>query len=270
MPNHTDYVYDSKAGEGTYAYIIDSGLLTTHEEFEGRAFLGYNAVDGEFVDDSGHGTHVAGTIGGKTYGVAKKANLISVKIFENGQGKISDFLEGYQWAVYNITKENRQEVSVINVSGGAGAMQALNRAVDEGYKKGVITVAAAGNYDEDVHRHSPASAPNAMTVGAVDRRFRRSSFSNWGELVDIFAPGEEVASAWIGSDSDIRSHSGTSMATPHVTGLILYLKSLIPYRMKSPAHSVWELQNLATGNVVQDTKGSKNLLGFNGNGIVIV
>ncbi|KAI1770533.1 oryzin precursor [Hypoxylon cercidicola] len=270
MPNHTDYVYDSKAGEGTYAYILDSGLLTTHEEFEGRASLGYNAVDGEFVDDTGHGTHVAGTIGGKTYGVAKKANLISVKIFQRGQGMVSDFLEGYQWAIYNITKENRQDVSVINVSGGGGVMEALNRAVDEGYKKGVITVVAAGNYDQDVHRHSPASAPNAVTVGAIGKEFKRSSFSNWGDLVDIFAPGEDIRSAWIGSNDDMQSHSGTSMAAPHIAGLILYLKSLIPYRMKTPASSVWELQNLATDHVIQDTKGCKNLMGFNGNGIVIV
>lgn len=149
-------------------------------------------------------------------------------------------------------------------------MEALNRAVDEGYKQGVLTVVAAGNFDQDVRRHSPASAPNAMTVGAIGGDFSRSSFSNWGELVDIFAPGEDVMSAWIGSNDDAQAHAGTSMATPHITGLVLYLKSLIPYRMKSPANSVRELQNLATGNVIQDTKGSKNLLGFNGNGIVIV
>ncbi|KAI6092983.1 oryzin precursor [Hypoxylon rubiginosum] len=270
VPNHTDYVYDSKAGEGTYAYIIDSGLLPTHEEFEDRAILGYNAVGGPFVDDTGHGTHVAGTIGGKTYGVAKKAKLVSVKIFRNGRGHFSDVLEGYQWAVYNITTENRQNVSAINISGGGGSLEALNRAVEEGYKQGVLTVVAAGNYDKDVQNYSPASAPNAMTVGSVGRNFKRSKFSNWGRLVDIFAPGEDIKSAYIGSNTDAQTHSGTSMATPHITGLILYLKSMIPYRTKTPVTTVWELQNLATDNIIKDTKGSKNLLGFNGNGIVIV
>ncbi|KAI1104796.1 oryzin precursor [Jackrogersella minutella] len=268
--NHTDYVYDSRAGRGTYAYIIDTGLLTTHEEFEGRAALGYNAVDGPFVDDMGHGTHVAGTIGGKTYGVAKKANLVSVKIFTGGRSSMSDLLDGFNWAVGNITGENRQQVSVISISAGGEAREAVNRAVEEAYKQGVLTVVAAGNSDQDVQFFSPASAPSAITVGSISRGDSRSLFSNWGELVDIFAPGERIQSAWIRNSTDTNSLSGTSMSTPHISGLILYLKSIIPYRMKNPADSVKELQQLATTGVVRNSRSPHNLLGFNGNGVIIL
>ncbi|KAI1371775.1 oryzin precursor [Hypoxylon crocopeplum] len=270
VANHTDFVYDSRAGEGTYAYILDSGLLHTHEEFEGRAQLGDNVVGGEFVDDLGHGTHVAGIIGGKTYGVAKNAQLISVKIFGEYESYVSDLLEGFQWAVQNITDENRQESSVISISAGGEVRQSVNRAIDEGFNQGVLTIVAAGNSDEDARTVSPASALNAITVGAIGRGHSRSFFSNWGDLVDIFAPGEDVMSAWIGSDQDSRTLSGTSMATPHISGLILYLKSIVPYRMKTPADSVGELQRLATGGVIADAKGSQNMLGFNGNGVVIL
>ncbi|KAI1134325.1 oryzin precursor [Hypoxylon sp. FL0543] len=267
--DHTDYVYDSRAGEGTYAYILDTGLLFTHQEFEGRAYPGYNAVEGEFVDDIGHGTHVAGTIAGKTYGVARKAKLISVKIFAGGRSSISDLLEGFHWAVRNITSANRQEVSVINISAAGWAIEAVNRAVEEAYRLGILTVVAAGNSDSDVQHFSPASAPNAITVGAIGRDYSRSNFSNWGALVDIFAPGEAIPSAWITNDHDVRSLSGTSMATPHISGLLLYLKSIIPYRMKTPVDSVQELGELATEGVISNARGSKNLLGFNGNGVVI-
>ncbi|KAI0376245.1 oryzin precursor [Hypomontagnella monticulosa] len=267
--DHTDYVYDSRAGVGTYAYIIDSGLLPSHEEFEGRAHLGYNAIGGEFIDDVGHGTHVAGTIGGKTYGVAKKATLISIKVIGEHGGYTSDLLDGLHWAVANITAEKREQASVISISVGGELRKAVNRAVHEAYLKGVLIVVAAGNLDSDASGFSPASAPNAITVGSIGPDRSRSTYSNWGDLVDIFAPGEDVLSAWIESDESTRILSGTSMATPHISGLILYLKSLIPYRMKTPINSINELRNLATDGVVRDAKGSKNLLGFNGNGVVI-
>ncbi|KAI1651334.1 oryzin precursor [Daldinia loculata] len=267
--NNTDYVYDSNAGEGTYAYILDTGLLTTHEEFEDRACLGYNAVGGIFADDVGHGTHVSGIIAGKNYGVAKKAKLVSVKIFANARSYTSDLLEGIHWAVRNITAENRQSVSVINISAGGDTREAVNRAVEEAYKQGVLTIVAAGNYNEDARNYSPASAPSAVTVGSIGRDHTRSFFSDWGELVDIFSPGEDITSAWIKNNQDTASLDGTSMATPHVSGLILYLKSVIPYRMKTPGDSVDVLRELATDGVVGDPKGSKNLLAFNGNGVVM-
>ncbi|KAI1476531.1 oryzin precursor [Daldinia eschscholtzii] len=269
VPNHTDYVYDSKAGEDTYAYILDTGLLSTHEEFEDRAYLGHNVVGGVFADEVGHGTHVAGTIAGKTYGVAKKAKVISVKIFADNKSYTSDLLEGIHWAVQDITAQNRQSKSVINISAGGELRESVNRAVEEAYKQGVLTVVAAGNYNQDARGYSPASAPSAITVGSVGRDHRRSRFSDWGELVDIFAPGEHITSAWIETDQDTMSLSGTSMATPHVSGLILYLKSLVPYRMNTPGDSLNVLRELATDGVVRDPQGAKNFLAFNGNGIVI-
>ncbi|KAI1204505.1 oryzin precursor [Annulohypoxylon truncatum] len=268
--NHTDYVYDSRAGEGTYAYILDTGLLTTHEEFKGRASLGYNAVGGVFVDEVGHGTHVAGTLGGKTYGVAKKAKLISVKIFAGYRSSVSNLLQGFEWAVSNITSENRQRSSVISISAGGEARIAVNQAVEEAYNLGVLTVVAAGNADQDAQGFSPASAPDAITVGSVGRDDSRSMFSNWGELVDIFAPGENIESAWVRDNRDTRNLTGTSMSTPHISGLILYLKSVIPYRMETPADSIKELQQLATHGIVRDARRSNNLLGFNGNGETIL
>ncbi|KAL7624695.1 hypothetical protein AAE478_006265 [Parahypoxylon ruwenzoriense] len=202
-------------------------------------------------------------------GVAKKTNLISVKIFGQEDGRVSDFLEGFNWAVNNITEEKRQEMSVISVSATAQTRESINRAVEEAYRQGVLTVAAAGNFNRDAKYWSPGSAPNAVTVGSIGRSHSRSAFSNWGELVDIFAPGEDVKSAWIGNNQDAGIHSGTSMATPHISGLILYLKSIIPYRMKTPASSVHELMKLATNGDVRDAMGSANLIGFNGNGVVI-
>ncbi|KAI1452674.1 oryzin precursor [Annulohypoxylon moriforme] len=209
----TDYVYDSRAGEGTYAYLLDTGLLATHEEFEGRASLGYNAVGGRFVDEVGHGTHVAATLGGKTYGVAKKAKLVSVKIFAGRRSSVSSLLEGFEWAVRNITSEGRQKNSVISISAGGEAREAVNQAVEEAYYQGILTVVAAGNADQDAQRFSPASAPDAITVGSVGRNDSRSAFSNWGGLVDIFAPGENIESAWIRDNQDTRNLTGTRYVT---------------------------------------------------------
>ncbi|OTA98599.1 hypothetical protein M426DRAFT_69465 [Hypoxylon sp. CI-4A] len=269
MSNHIDYVYDSRGGEGTYAYILDTGILATHDEFEGRAQLGYNALDTPFVDDVGHGTHVAGTIAGKTYGVAKKAKIISIKILGRRVSYTSDFLEGYTWAVSNITLNEREEKSVISISAGGAARESINMAIDEAYKNGILTVVSAGNSNADAKNFSPASAQNAITVGSVGPNYARSTFSNFGELVDIFAPGEYVQSAFIHNDHDTKMAAGTSMATPHISGLILYLKSILPYRMKTPVDSVKELQQLATDGIILNVKGSKNLFGFNGNGVVI-
>ncbi|KAI1447261.1 oryzin precursor [Annulohypoxylon stygium] len=268
--NYTNYVYDSRAGQDTYAYILDTGLLATHEEFEDRASLGYNAVGGPFIDEVGHGTHVAGTIGGKTYGVAKKAKLISVKIFAGYRSSVSNLLQGFEWAVGNITSENRQRRSVISISAGGEARQAVNSAIKEAYAQGILTIVAAGNANRDAQDYSPASAPEAITVGSVGRDDSRSTFSNWGPLVDIFAPGENIESAWVRNNQDTRNLTGTSMSTPHISGLVLYLKSIIPHRMKTPGDSFKELQRLATDGAVRDTRGSQNLFGFNGNGEIIL
>ncbi|GAD98594.1 alkaline serine protease Alp1 [Paecilomyces variotii No. 5] len=261
-PNNTTYVYDSSAGEGTYAYIVDSGLNTEHVEFEGRGVLGYNAAGGKFVDSIGHGTHVAGTIGAKTYGVAKKANLISVKVFDGESSTTSTILEGYDWAVNDIINNGRAGTSV--VSGYYSS--AFNDAVESAYEAGVTTVVAAGNDGLPALLYSPASAKNAITVGAIQSDNARAYFSNWGPGLDIFAPGVDILSCWIGSDTAKNTISGTSMATPHVSGLVLYLRAL-EGDLDTPDAIAARLVALATPDAVASAGlASPNKLAYNGNG----
>jgi len=171
----TSYVYDSNAGTGTYAYIVDTGLLNTHSEFGSRAQLGYNAVGGDFVDSHGHGTHVAGTIGGTTYGVAKKATLISVKVFQGSQSSTSIILDGYTWAVNDIVSKGRKAKAAINMSLGGDFSSAFNNAVNSAYSSGVTTVVAAGNESQDAKNVSPASASGCIAVGAIDSSWTYAS-----------------------------------------------------------------------------------------------
>ncbi|PGH11160.1 hypothetical protein AJ80_07262 [Polytolypa hystricis UAMH7299] len=257
------YVYDDSAGAGTYGYVIDSGININHVEFEGRASLGYSAVTGDHIDDAGHGTHVAGTIGGKTYGVSKKANLISVKVFRGASGFVSDVLEGFDWAANDIVSKGRTNKAVINMSLGGGLSTAFNSAVETAYSAGVLSVVAAGNDNANAQNYSPASAPNAFTVGSITEANSRSSFSNYGAVLDIFAPGSGVLSAYIGSDTATRSLDGTSMASPHVAGVALYLYSL--EKLAGPAEVTARLKALATRDVVSNPgSGSPNLLTYNG------
>jgi subtilisin family serine protease len=172
----TSYIYDTTAGENTYAYVVDSGIIIAHTQFGGRATLGYNAVGGTHTDTLGHGTHVAGTIGGSTYGVAKKTNLISVKVFQGSQGTTSTILAGFNWAVNDITSKSRTARSVINMSLGGQASTTWTNAIQAAYTQGVLSVVAAGNGDQNgnplpVSQQSPANAPNAFTVAAADSSF---------------------------------------------------------------------------------------------------
>ncbi|PYH45950.1 S8 family peptidase [Aspergillus saccharolyticus JOP 1030-1] len=260
----TDYVYDDSAGLGTYAYIVDTGILTTHSEFGGRVLLAYNAAGGEHIDGVGHGTHVAGILGGQTYGVAKRSSLVSVKVFVGESSSTSVILDGFNWAANDIVTKNRTNKAVINMSLGGSFSSTFNDAVESAFDEGVLCVVAAGNENRDAARTSPASAPDAVTVAAINRHNSRSSFSNYGSVVDIFAPGEDILSSWIGSDTTTRTISGTSMATPHVAGLALYLMAL--ESLSTPAAVTARLKTLATRNVVTNTAGSPNLLAYNGNG----
>ncbi|KAI1840993.1 hypothetical protein JX265_012870 [Neoarthrinium moseri] len=266
----TSYVYDSTAGQGTYAYVVDSGVLATHSQFGGRATLGYNAVGGSHVDDLGHGTHVAGTIGGSTYGVAKKTNIISVKVFQGATGSTSTILAGFNWAVNDITSKGREGKSVINLSLGGPAQSTWTTAINAAYNSGVLSVVAAGNGDDfgnplPVSDQSPANAPNALTVGAIDSRWRPASFTNYGAGVDIMAPGVSILSSYIGSNSATSSLSGTSMACPHVAGLALYLQAL--EGLSTPAAVTNRIKALGTsGGITGTLSGSPNLVSYNGNG----
>ncbi|KAK3376533.1 oryzin precursor [Lasiosphaeria ovina] len=268
-PNFTDYVYDSAAGQGTYAYIVDTGIRTTHVEFEGRAQLGYNAYPGsDFVDNYGHGTHTAGTIGSRAYGVAKKSTLISVKVFDTGSSTTAIVLDGYTWAVKNITASGRADTSVISMSLGGPYSEAFNTAVHNAFADGVLSVVAAGNDGVDANSTSPASAPDAITVGAIDVTNTRAYWSNFGALVDIFAPGVNVLSCWNENDTDSLEEDGTSMATPHIAGLVLYLKSVDKAANAKAAAITAKIKSLATKGVVQSAgTGSPNMIAYNGNGL---
>ncbi|KAL4945408.1 hypothetical protein BDV06DRAFT_209514 [Aspergillus oleicola] len=254
----TDYVYDTSAGADTYAYIVDTGINTSHEEFGGRASLAYNAVGGQHVDSVGHGTHVAGTIGGTSYGVSKEANLLSVKVFQGESSSTSIILDGYNWAVDDIVSNGRAASSAINLSLGGGYSYAFNNAVESAYDEGVLTVVAAGNDNTDASTTSPASAPNALTVAASTISNARASFSNYGSVVDIFGPGEDILSAWIGSNTATNTISGTSMATPHIVGLSLYLIAL--EGLSSPGAVISRIKELATEDVLSNLESEKEFL----------
>jgi oryzin len=263
-PGSTDYMYDGSAGEGTYAYMIDTGLYTGHFEFEGRASFGYNALPGTADSDrQGHGTHTAGTVGGKTFGVAKHAQLIAVKVFDEGGGLTSKILDGFNWAVSDIRSKGRVGKAVINMSLGGGHSDAFNAAVQAAYDAGIVTVVAAGNQGRDVGNDSPASAPAAITVSAVDQTDAQPSYSNFGRSVDIYAPGSNILSAGIAGPTATMAMSGTSMAAPHVTGLVLYL--MAKEGVSSPNDIVAKLKHLADEGLVRKMgPGSPNLLAYNG------
>ncbi|KAK1584931.1 subtilase [Colletotrichum navitas] len=266
----TQYVYDTSAGADTYAYVVDSGVISTHTQFGGRVTLGYNVYTGTHTDTLGHGTHVAGTIGGSTYGVAKQTNIISVKVFQGATGTTSSILAGFNWAVNDIVSKGRAARSVVNMSLGGPASTTWTTAVNAAYSQGVLSVVAAGNGDDfgnplPVSSQSPANVPNALTVAAIDSSWTPAYFTNYGAGVDIFAPGVSILSAWIGGNSATNSISGTSMAAPHVTGLALYLQAL--EGITTPAALTARIKALGTsGRITGTLSGSPNLIAYNGNG----
>ncbi|KAH7265128.1 peptidase S8/S53 domain-containing protein [Fusarium redolens] len=260
-----NYLYHKPSGSDSFAYLVDSGVRITHKEFQGRAKNGWTAFRKDYVDRLGHGTHVAGTIAGKTFGVAKKAKVISVKVFQGDSADLSVILNGIEWAVNDIIKKNRQEFSVINLSLGIdGVSGALNDIIKNAAKSGVIFVVAAGNQGTNAKTKSPASAPQAITVGAIDKNWRIPSWSNYGSSVDMLAPGVDVVSAsWL-SDSGTYIESGTSMATPHVSGLVLYAQSV--YGITGVDTTTKYIKKYATNNkVLGSRRGSPNRIANNNN-----
>lgn len=222
-----DYQYPASAGQGVDVYVIDTGINIDHEEFEGRAKWGKTIPLFDLdIDGNGHGTHCAGTIGSKTFGVAKKATLIAVKVLRtSGFGTNSDVIKGVEW----VTKQHRRKSragrkSVANMSLGGGRSMTLERIVDRAVAAGVHFAVAAGNDAEDACEYSPAAAKGPITVGASTIEDGMAFFSNHGKCVDIFAPGLDIKSTWIGSKDAVNTISGTSMASPHVAGVLaLYL-----------------------------------------------
>lgn len=218
------YVYDSSAGKGVDIYIIDTGVNIHHEEFEGRARWGQNLGYPE-EDRHGHGTHVAGTAAGKRVGVAKAANLIAVRVLDDfGNGPVSDAIAAVNWVIREVTTRTRS-ASVINMSLGYPASAVLDAAVTAAVNNGIHVAAAAANDARPVDK-SPGRAEAVITVGATNISDAMAWFSDFGPRVDIFAPGEDVLSALANSNTSLVLKSGTSMATPHVAGLIAYVVRL--------------------------------------------
>jgi subtilisin family serine protease len=222
-PLSTTYTYNTTAA-GVHAYIIDTGIRNTHTEFGGRvSATGFTAInDGRGTSDcNGHGTHVAGTVGGASYGVAKQVTLHAIRVLNcSGSGTTSGVIAGIDWVTRNHVKP-----AVANMSLGGGASTALDDAVRGSIAAGVTYSIAAGNSNVDACSSSPARVGSALTVGASTSSDGRASFSNYGTCVDIFAPGQSITSAWYTSDSAMNTISGTSMAAPHVAGVAaLYLK----------------------------------------------
>ncbi|KAI1143246.1 subtilisin-like protein [Hypoxylon sp. FL0543] len=258
-------IYAEQVAAPTHAYILDTGIRITHQEFGGRATFGQNFIAGsQNVDDNGHGTHTAATVGGNTVGVDNSTRLIAVKVLDqNSSGSWSGIIAGVQWAVDDAQSQNRITRSVINMSIGGPKFQALDDCVKNAVGAGMTIVVAASNYGADACTYSPASAPDAITVAAIDESDARPSWSNYGACVDIFGPGNNIYSAWKDSDTSYQTVSGTSMASPHVAGLVTYLMSR--EFVSGPKNITSRLVALGTPNKVQNANGSPNLIAFNGN-----
>ncbi|KAK7181004.1 subtilisin-like protease [Paraphaeosphaeria sporulosa] len=266
----TEYVYDGTVGVGTFAYVVDTGIRTTHKEFGGRAVWGSNHVDDNNTDGNGHGTHVAGTIGSKTYGVAKNTTLVAVKVLDaTGAGAISGVIEGVIWAANDMVARNRTGKAVANLSLGGAASASLDKAVAAAIKQGLFFAVAAGNSAILASMVSPARVPEACTVGATDQYDNLASFSNWGPSVDIHAPGVNVLSTSNQGDTATATLSGTSMAAPHVAGLGAYFLAL-PGNKPTPDELCKHIKDRSTKNVINTTLAiglvTTKDLAYNGSG----
>ncbi|KAF2874489.1 alkaline serine protease P32 [Massariosphaeria phaeospora] len=259
---NSTYVFDDTAGEGTCSYVIDTGIEVTHPEFEGRAeWLENFTGDGQAVDGQGHGTHVAGTIGSASYGVAKKTKLYAVKVLDSsGSGTFSGVIAGIDYASTDSQTRDCPKGSVANMSLGGGKNTAVNQAVAAGVAAGLFFAVAAGNNNRDATNYSPASEPTACTVGASDIADAKASFSNFGTLVDVFAPGVQVLSTWTGGSTN--TISGTSMASPHIAGLGAYLLSYESIATSALCGRIVELSQ--QGKITGLPANTANLLAFNG------
>jgi subtilisin family serine protease len=234
----------SRSGSGVTAYIIDTGILFGHTEFGGRASLGYDFVGGDGTDCNGHGTHVAGTIGGATYGVAKQVKLVTVRVFGcSGGAATSTVIAAIDWVTGHAVRP-----AVVNMSLGGAFNAPTNDAVTKSIAAGIVYVLAAGNSGSDACDYSPASTPAAITVGATTSTDSRSSFSNWGPCVDVFAPGSAITSSWYTSNTAINTISGTSMASPHVAAVAALVLSENPSYTPARVDSV--IKARATKGVV--------------------
>jgi subtilisin family serine protease len=253
-PLSASYTYNW-TGSGVRAYIIDTGIRTTHTQFGGRASNVFDAFGGSGADCNGHGTHVAGTVGGSTYGVAKSSLLRGVRVLDcNGSGSTSGVIAGVDWV-----RQNRIAPAVANMSLGGGVSTALDTAVNNLHNAGVTIAVAAGNSNANACNSSPARAVNAITVGSTTSTDARSSFSNIGTCLDLFAPGSSILSAWFTSNTATATLSGTSMASPHVAGVAALYKQANPSASSTTIRNAI-VNNATTGVVTNAGSGSPNRL----------
>jgi len=280
------YLFAADGGEGVDVYVIDTGTNTEHVDFEGRAHWGKTIpANDEDVDGNGHGTHCSGTVAGKKHGVAKKAEVYAVKVLKsNGSGTMSDVVKGVEFAAESHIKKVKAakdgkhkkpfKGSTANMSLGGGKSPALDAAVNGAVDAGIHFAVAAGNDNADSCNYSPAAAEKAVTVGASTLLDERAYFSNYGKCNDIFAPGLNILSTWIGSKYAVNTISGTSMASPHIAGLLAYYLSLQP--SSDSAYAVAEITpkklkesiiSVATEGALSDVPSdTKNILAWNGGG----
>nr|KMM71521.1 oryzin [Coccidioides posadasii RMSCC 3488] len=261
LSSNTDYFYDSSAGAGIWVYVVDTGVDIKHPDFEGRAVWGTSTVDRSKTDRLGHGTHVAGTIASKTYGVAKAVKIIAVKVFKDRTTSYKNIIGGIDWAVKHAKKNNMLSKSVVNMSLGGGRSSALNMAAANAHKAGMFVAVSAGNTPVDAMNFSPASEPLACTVAASDKDDMQAQFSAFGPAVDIFAPGTDIVS--LVPRKKFGTKSGTSMAAAHVSGAGAYIMAL----EKIPGNEVCNrLKELAQSSIVRSSDKTTRKLLYNNSG----
>lgn len=256
LPLNSTYNADGNA-QGVPVYVVDTGVLASHQDFAGRVKAGYTAVsDGNGTTDcNGHGTHVAGTIAGTKYGIAKSASIIPVRVLDcNGSGTTSTVIAGLDW----VASQNPRN-AVVNLSLGGGTSTALDDAINQVVNKDIVVVVAAGNNNADACNYSPSRVPAAITVGATTNQDQRANYSNYGKCLDVFAPGSNITSDWYSSNTATATASGTSMASPHVAGLAAILRAI--YTGENVSQITNRILNKATTNKVTDSQtGSPNRL----------
>jgi subtilisin family serine protease len=244
LPLDQNYAPDA-TGAGTTVYITDTGIRYDHVEFGGRALPGFDVDGGSGADCYGHGTHVAGTVGGATYGVARASRLVAVRVFPacGGSASYGQIIAGLDWV-----REHAQLPAVVNMSLGGGANASMDAAVASLTSAGIVVAVSAGNSATDACTQSPARAPSALTVAATTSGDARASFSNYGGCVDLFAPGAAITSAYYTSPTATASKSGTSMSSPHVAGAAALILGVDP--AATPAAVALRLAARSTKNIV--------------------
>lgn len=252
LPLSNSYTYN-RTGAGVTAYIIDTGIATSHSNFGGRASNVYDAFGGNGQDCNGHGTHVAGTVGSSSYGVAKGVNLRGVRVLDcSGSGSFSGVIAGMNWVASNHAKP-----AVANMSLGGGYSSSVNSAANSLASSGVFLAVAAGNESQPACNVSPASAANATTVAASTRTDARATYSNYGGCVDLYAPGSGITSTWLNGGTN--TINGTSMASPHVAGVGALYKATYGDASYSTIRS-WLTSNATSGVITGNPSGTPNLL----------